>query len=109
MEYHREYGRKHRDRITARRHGLTVEQHNGLILKQHGVCAICFKPEQTVHGSSGRTQPLSIDHDHLSGRVRGLLCSKCNTALGLLNESCELAQSLISHLERAKNGEMVIS
>lgn len=101
-KYHQEYNKKNRDRITARRHGLTVEQYQDLITKQHGVCAVCYKPETTVHGSSKKIQPLAIDHNHTTGEVRGLLCAKCNTALGLLDESCERAQALISYLERFK-------
>lgn len=99
-KYHREYGLKHRDRITARRHGLTHKEYLELVTKQHGVCAICLKPESTVHGNSKKVQPLSIDHIHASGKVRGLLCSKCNTAVGLLDDSIERAQALIQYLEK---------
>jgi hypothetical protein len=99
-KYHEAYGKKHRDRITAKRHGLSLEDYQDLLIKQHGVCAICLKPEVTVHGSSKKVQPLSIDHDHITNKVRGLLCSKCNTAVGLLDNSCERAQALIAYLER---------
>lgn len=102
LQYHKDYSRKHRDRITARRHGLTLEQYQELVFKQHGVCAICYKPETTIHAGSKQVQPLAIDHNHETKKVRGLLCSRCNTALGLLDESCERAQSLISYLERHK-------
>ena len=52
-----------------------------MVEKQNGVCAICGNPETaTSHGTIRR---LSVDHDHETGEVRGLLCSKCNFALGL--------------------------
>ena len=101
-KYHQEYGKKNRARITARRYGLSIEDYNNLLIKQHGVCAICFKPETTIHGTSKRVQPLAIDHNKETGKVRGLLCSKCNTAIGLLDESCERAQALIAYLESFK-------
>jgi hypothetical protein len=102
QKYHAAYGKKNRDRITARRHGLSLEEYQDLLIRQHGVCAVCFKAETTVHGVSKRIQPLSIDHNHLTGKVEGLLCSKCNTAKGLLDDSCERAQALINYLERSK-------
>lgn len=51
---------------------------------QDGKCGVCRKPE------NGKA--LAVDHCHETGRVRGLLCSKCNTAIGLLKDSRELLQ-----------------
>lgn len=100
--YHAEYGKKNREKITARRHGLTLDQYQELLVKQHGVCAICLKSETIIHGASKKIAPLAIDHNHTTNTVRGLLCTKCNTALGLLDDSCERAQALINYLERSK-------
>ena len=69
---------------------MTVEQYESILESQHGVCAICRNPE------SGRA--LAVDHDHTSGGVRSLLCSKCNTAIGLLQDSPELADRVANYL-----------
>src|SRR5262245_50008280 len=60
-----------------RRYGLSPAEYAALLAKQGGACAICRKR------SKGR---LCVDHCHLTGTVRGLLCRKCNTALGYLND-----------------------
>lgn len=58
------------------RYKLTVEQYEAMLVEQNGVCAICYRPEQ-VEGHR-----LCVDHDHKTGKVRGLLCRRCNTMCG---------------------------
>ena len=65
------------------RYNISEENYMELLQKQKGLCAICGLPESCTRGKALRT--LSIDHNHLTGRVRGLLCQKCNTAIGLFN------------------------
>ena len=60
-------------------HGITPEQYRDLLSAQDAVCAICEQP-----CLSGKR--LAVDHDHELGRIRGLLCGRCNTALGLLED-----------------------
>jgi hypothetical protein len=73
-----------------RRYGLTVEQYEGMLAKQKGVCAICGKPETSKHpGSRGDNivdgvPRLSVDHDHETNTVRGLLCYRCNHFVGYI-------------------------
>lgn len=71
---------------------------NVLFWLQGGVCAICKQPETVVHSKSGRAQPLSVDHDHETGVVRGLLCHRCNVAVGLLQNSPEFADAVADYL-----------
>lgn len=60
-------------------YGISLTQYERLLEQQGGVCAICGRPP--------RTRPvLDVDHDHLNGLVRGLLCGNCNRAVGLLDE-----------------------
>jgi hypothetical protein len=54
-----------------------------LFASQAGCCAICRQPE-TAKDPTGRTKRLAIDHDATTGAIRGLLCARCNTAIGLL-------------------------
>ena len=75
-----------------RRYGLTRAEYDNLLLKQNFECAICHKSQHDM------SQSLSIDHDHKTGRVRGLLCSPCNFAIGHLRDSVELALNAAKYL-----------
>lgn len=72
-----------------RRYGLTVEQYNEMVITQHGVCWICYIKK-----------PLFIDHNHTSGRVRGLLCDECNKGLGHFRENKDHLLAAIHYLEK---------
>ena len=61
------------------------------------MCAVCRNPETTL-GNNGRIKNLAVDHDHITGRVRGLLCNNCNRALGLLRDDREVLQRAIDYL-----------
>lgn len=75
-----------------RKYGLTIKKWKRLLAKQGGACCIC-------HETSKPGKPrLAIDHDHKTGKVRGLLCSRCNTALGLLRDSAEIVQAAANYL-----------
>lgn len=64
--------------------------------KQNSVCAICEKPERQIQ--FGKTQDLAIDHNHLTGQVRGLLCADCNNGIGRLKENITVLQAAIKYL-----------
>jgi hypothetical protein len=82
-------------------YGLTHDQYTEKLASQNGVCAICG------NGHSGRlnAKHLSVDHDHDTGMVRGLLCSKCNMGIGYFKENHEILQKAIDYLDkwRVKN------
>lgn len=59
-------------------YGITLEEYNRLSIRQNGVCAVCGTFQPTKAHSR-----LCVDHDHDTGKVRGLLCSKCNIGLGI--------------------------
>lgn len=87
-------------RVRLARYGLTIEGYERLFAEQGGACAICRKPEvvrqpRRVTGA----EPLAVDHCHRSGKVRGLLCMKCNTAIGKLNDDPALLRSAAAYLE----------
>jgi Recombination endonuclease VII len=82
----------------AERYGITEAQYKCILSLQHGACAICRLPE-TCKGSKGKVRPLTVDHDHRTGEVRGLLCNKCNVGIGNLRDSVLLLQSAIAYLE----------
>lgn len=65
------------------KYGITPEDYDRMLERQGGVCAICRQPEKVVHRKTQRgPSRLAIDHDHVTGWVRGLLCNRCNTSLG---------------------------
>lgn len=84
---------RHFFRKLMKRYGLTVEQYNQMFAEQGGVCAICG--QQEVHEYRRR---LSVDHNHETGEVRGLLCHACNTGLGKFGESAERLQRAVNYL-----------
>lgn len=96
-EYAREWRNNNPDKVKntelRARFGITLEDYNSMIEKQGGVCAICGK-EEPYNGYS-----LSVDHCHATGKVRGLLCSNCNRAIGLFKDSLEVIEKAISYLE----------
>ncbi len=82
------------DYKVKRKFGLSKAQYDSLLESQGGVCAICSSPP------AGKR--LAVDHSHLTGEIRKLLCSRCNTGLGLFGDSPEslkkAAEYLISFL-----------
>lgn len=77
--YHKnkdEINRKRRISYLSKVYNLTLEDYNNLLLKQNNSCYICGK----LHIDTQKG--LHIDHDHLTGKIRGLLCSNCNGSLG---------------------------
>ena len=69
------------------------QEYERFLSEQDGVCAICLKPCQTG-------QRLSVDHDHVTGAVRGLLCRRCNSGLGHFQDSLDLLKKALMYLER---------
>ena len=87
------YREQHARARLGKIYGLSAEQHRQLLDEQDGVCAICRQ-------SSRRA--LCVDHCHATQRVRGLLCDKCNTALGLLDEDVGRMLAAVAYLDRAR-------
>jgi len=82
-----------------RKYGLTLDEYITRSATQRDKCAICREPESRSY--RGRTAQLAVDHDHATGRIRGLLCSKCNTGLGMFRDSPESLTRAITYLELA--------
>lgn len=82
-------------------YGMTAEQYEELYKKQSGVCAICGKPETRKTRTLGkRIKKLAVDHDHGTGKVRELLCHKCNMGLGSFNHDVELMEKAAAYVRR---------
>lgn len=94
----------YRERIHKFRvYGIEYEDYERLLKEQNHVCAICKKEETSLFWKTpGKIKRLSVDHDHKTNKVRGLLCWKCNSVLGRLEESSEWFQSMIEYLNKHK-------
>lgn len=77
--------------------GIDAGQYDAMVRAQRGVCAICGQPE-TVLSRRGEVQALSVDHDHATGALRGLLCRHCNIALGMMGDDPERLRAAASYL-----------
>jgi hypothetical protein len=71
------------------RHGITSEGYTKMLLNQNGCCEICGKPHTDYKRS------FHVDHNHLTGNIRGLLCVRCNAGIGYFKDNTDL-------LEKAK-------
>jgi len=91
-----------RNKSLLRRFGITLAQYNAMLEKQSGVCAICQKSEKVIDKRSGKTNFLSVDHCHKTGKVRGLLCKECNTGIGKLKDDADLIMKAAKYLKDQK-------
>jgi hypothetical protein len=79
------------------KYGLSIEEYEAALQKQAGVCAICGCMETEKH-QNGTVKKLNVDHNHETGQVRGLLCSRCNRVIGYTKENKELLKSIVDYL-----------
>ena len=76
-----------KDRTLMKRYGVTRGEHNEMLKRQNFRCAICVRKVKLV-----------VDHCHKTGEIRGLLCSKCNSALGMLRDNTFLLEKALNYL-----------
>lgn len=81
------------------RYRLTVAQYDEMLRRQRGACALCLRPPAT--------RPLEVDHDHASGRVRGLLCFHCNKHLLRPRNTAAVMRRAIRYLASKFDGRSV--
>jgi hypothetical protein len=98
IERHRESERRSARKRFFRTLGITQDDYNRMLFQQEGRCWIC-KAEAATHKTSP-DKLLVVDHDHLDGTIRGLLCQKCNKALGLFNDDLSLVIEAVHYLTK---------
>ena len=84
---------REQNRILLRNFGITLEQFNAMSEARNHLCAICSRSQVKTMSR------LSVDHCHKTGAVRGLLCTRCNTGIGMLEDSPEIAASAFKYLK----------
>jgi hypothetical protein len=94
LEKYRETTNRCRRKYRYHIYAITEETYQAMVDNQGGRCAICD------------TAPLSlcIDHDHITKKIRGLLCSKCNSGIGFLNDDLKLLKRAVGYLENGVLG-----
>lgn len=90
--YAKAFRAKHPYRHVKDLYGLSEAAFFSLLAGQGGVCAIC--------GSGDWSKKPCVDHDHVTGTVRGILCRKCNSGIGFLDDDPDLVRTALQYLER---------
>ncbi|WP_183594748.1 endonuclease VII domain-containing protein [Nocardioides soli] len=75
-------------------YGLSLEQYQAMWSRQNGMCLTCGETLRSGIGGA------AVDHDHLTGAVRGILCASCNRALGYARDSPAILRRLADYLEK---------
>lgn len=82
-------------------HSCTRAERDALFEKQGGKCAACGM--EAARAKETSNYPFHVDHNHGTGDVRGLLCWRCNCALGMVDDSTERLELLVKYLKRFQN------
>lgn len=95
--------RKTRDYKLRKAYGVTLEYVERLVVEQGGLCGVCkTTPVVAIDRDCGKGNGRShVDHDHITGQVRGVLCGLCNYMLGAAKDDPRILMNAISYLERA--------
>jgi|SRR6185436_3628357 len=95
IEYTKRTFEQRREKNLIRNYGLSIAQYEALVIFQGGRCAICGTDKPKERHKSGN---LHVDHDHKTGKRRGLLCGSCNSALGLFKDDPEIISKAAQYL-----------
>jgi hypothetical protein len=79
-----------------RSYGIGNDEYDAMLSKQKGVCAICHQPETKI--MRGKVSKLQVDHCHATGRVRGLLCHRCNSMLSHIELDIDMFRRTVEYL-----------
>ena len=93
------------DRMAAwlwEKYKIGFDDYLSIFAAQAGVCAICSRTSHRAASYRGTREALCVDHDHETGKIRGLLCRSCNTGVGLLQDSPENCRRAALYLESHK-------
>lgn len=79
-----------------KKYGISQADYDAMFVAQKGRCAICKKHQRDL-----KTR-LAVDHCHTTNKVRKLLCSNCNSALGLVNEDIHIMKNMVKYIQQIK-------
>lgn len=99
-KYAEEYRSKpeNKDRLKhlnlIRRYRISLDEYQSMYDKQNGLCEVCCTSSERL---------LAVDHNHKTGRIRGLLCSQCNLAIGNSKEDVKILKNMIKYINKHNN------
>ena len=93
---------KYKEQHLKSAYGISLDDYLKMLESQNNTCAICSKKETRINPKTKRIHLLSVDHNHKTGKVRGLLCMKCNPGIGNFQEDVDLLQSAIKYIQKYK-------
>lgn len=91
------------NRNLQRNYGISLDEYLEKLKAQNFICAICEQPETAVNGYSKTIKRLSVDHCHKTGKVRELLCNRCNVTIGATEDNIELLEKMKQYLIKHRN------
>jgi hypothetical protein len=93
---------KKRDENLKRVYGIGIDEYNTLLEQQNHRCAICesIDPKGRKSGRGGGVDVFYVDHDHKTGKIRGLLCNICNRTMGYVGENSSVLEEMIKYLQK---------
>lgn len=83
----------------TRDYGINLDDYKRLLEAQNNLCAICGCPSGSEKGNNNGSKVLSVDHNHDTGKIRGLLCSACNKGIGSLMDDAKLLRKAADYLD----------
>jgi len=105
--YTKKYRERNKDKVKDSQlmsvYGITLAERDSMFEEQDGECAICKR--EMVRDRGPAENHCCIDHDHDSGKVRGLLCLKCNTGIGMLKDNPKVLRAAADYLEEHQCSE----
>ena len=100
----REWTSRNKDKVKhydlKKNFGISLEQYGEMHEAQCGQCAICSCQGTAFGGDNGKSTTLAVDHDHETGAIRQLLCSRCNQGLGYFKDSVDLLEKASAYLRK---------
>ena len=89
---------KYKEYLLERNFGISLEEYKAMLEAQNNACAICHKANGSDRHKGDRTKQLSVDHNHITGALRGLLCNDCNRGIGQLKDDPILLERAAKYL-----------
>jgi hypothetical protein len=102
-KFHKKWINKESQKISSRKYhlkrnyGITVEEYNKILFDQNYCCALCRRNQTQF------VRQLHVDHNHITGKIRGLLCHHCNTGLSCLEHDKTFFEKAKEYLDRYNN------
>lgn len=97
--------KKQRERILSKKYNISSIIYDEMLKAQENKCAICNQEETSTHSKKYNNiiKRLAVDHNHNTGKVRKLLCARCNKILGAVNEDINILLNMINYLNLHNN------